>query len=497
MIELLTPDEMGRADRMTIEAGTPGYTLMEVAGQGVADLLAGLIPPEKRVLILAGPGNNGGDGFVAARLLHKIGYRVSIALLGEPARLRGDALKAYSDLSHCDLVVEQPDIGMIQKADVIVDALFGAGLARDITGEAADLIDAVNDSGKPVIAVDLPSGINGATGQVQGTAFRSVATVTFFRKKPGHLLLPGRELCGPVKVVDIGIRPEVLDKISPQTFRNTTHLWQDRFPIPGENGHKYSRGHAVVFSGSVSSTGAARLCAEAALRSGAGLVTVASPPAALIVHASQLTSVMVKSVADADAAKDLLSDKRFNAIALGPGFGLGENTQDYVDRVLRAERAVVLDADALTSFVEQPADLFQMILRHGPATTVLTPHEGEFGRLFSMIDPAGSKLDRAREAARLSGAVIVLKGADTVIASPEGRAAINDNAPPWLATAGSGDVLCGIICGLLAQAVPAFEAACMGVWMHGAAAQRIGPGLVSEDLIPNLRHVIRDLVPER
>ncbi len=497
MIELLTPDEMGRADQLTIESGTPGYALMEVAGQGVADLLAGLFPPEKRVLVIAGPGNNGGDGFVAARLLHKIGYQVSIALLGDPDRLRGDALRAYSDLDRCDLEVQSLDKGLVEHADVVVDALFGAGLARDITGEAAEVIEAVNKSGKPVIAVDLPSGINGATGQVQGAAFKAVATVTFFRKKPGHLLLPGRTLCGPVKVVDIGIKPEVLDKIGPKTFRNSSQLWGERFPVPGESGHKYTRGHAVVFSGPVSSTGAARLCAEAALRSGAGLVTVAAPPAALIVNASHLTSVMVKSVEDADTAENLLTDRRFTAVALGPGFGVGENTRHYVARILENGRAAVLDADALTSFAERPGDLFQAILQHSPEKTVLTPHEGEFRKLFSDIDPDGGKLDRARKAALLSGGVVVLKGADTVVASPDGRAAINDNAPPWLATAGSGDVLCGIVCGLLAQSVPAFEAACMGVWMHGACAQRIGPGLVSEDLAPSLRHVIRDLVSER
>ncbi|MEP3280454.1 MAG: NAD(P)H-hydrate dehydratase [Stappiaceae bacterium] len=496
MIELLTPEEMAKADQLTIDAGTTGYDLMEVAGQGVADLLANLFSPDNRILVLAGPGNNGGDGFVAARLLHQRGYRLRIALLGEPGALKGDAQKAFADLEGRNIPIVPLNSDLIDDADVVVDALFGAGLIRDIQGVVAEIIEKTNASKKPLIAVDLPSGVNGATGQVQGAAFQASATVTFFRRKPGHLLFPGRELCGPVKVVDIGIQTGVLDEIRPATFKNGARLWERRFPVPGEGGHKYDRGHAVVFSGPIVSTGAARLCAGAALRSGAGLVTLASPPAAITVNATHLTSVMLKSVRDVPAAKELLSDKRFNAVALGPGFGIGEKTRDYVSCIQGSARAVILDADALTSFADHGTDLFEMIKSGSSGDTVLTPHEGEFSRLFLKIDATRCKLDRARMAAQLSGAIIVLKGADTVIASPDGRAAINDNAPPWLATAGSGDVLSGIICGMMAQSVPAFDAACMGVWMHGAAAQRVGPGLVSEDLSPNLRHVIKDLVTD-
>jgi hydroxyethylthiazole kinase-like uncharacterized protein yjeF len=490
MIELLTPDEMAACDQLAIAGGVPGLALMEKAGRAVADAVA-RHPLGTRVLVVAGPGNNGGDGFVAARVLAERGYPVRVMLLGEVAALKGDAAQAAGAWGRAI----EPAAAQDASGGVIVDALFGAGLNREVTGEARALIEAMNASGAPIIAVDLPSGINGASGAVMGAAVRAAESITFFRRKPGHLLLPGRMHCGKVRVVDIGIPPGVLETVRPNTRANGPNLWHALFPRPRLDGHKFARGHAVVVSGELSFTGAARLTARGALRAGAGLVTLASPRNALLVNAAASLAVMVRPVDGAVELTALLADKRLNAVALGPGAGIGEGTRAMVAAALGGERAVVLDADALTSFADDPPALFAVIGKH-LAPVVLTPHQGEFGRLFNKVThgvAAASKIDIARAAAKASNAVVLLKGPDTVVAAPDGRAAINDNAPPWLATAGSGDVLAGIITGLLAQGMPAFEAACAGAWLHGEAGHEVGPGLIAEDLSEALPAVYRRL----
>jgi hydroxyethylthiazole kinase-like uncharacterized protein yjeF len=361
------------------------------------------------------------------------------------------------------------------------------------------MIEAINANGAPVLAVDLPSGINGTTGAVMGVAVRAAETVTFFRRKPAHLLLPGRMHCGRVRVADIGISSAVLDEIRPKTFENAPDSWAASFPVPQIDAHKYGRGHAVIVSGDIASTGAARLAARGALRAGAGLATLASPRDALAVNAAALTAVMVRPVDSAIEFAELIGDKRLNACVIGPGAGVSERTRDFVHTAMAAKRHLVLDADALTSFADAPDRLFEQIKVSQDAHVVLTPHEGEFPRLFSDISnkhPLRSKLERVRDAAERSGAVVLLKGPDTVVASPDGRATIASNAPPWLATAGAGDVLAGMIAGLLAQGVPAFEAASIGVWMHGEAAREAGPGLIAEDLPEVLPAVFRRIYDE-
>jgi NAD(P)H-hydrate epimerase len=488
---ILTPLEMKQADTATIASGTPGITLMRRAGGAVADAAERLAPEGARIVVAAGPGQNGGDGFVAAALLARQGYRVSLALLGSLDRLTGDAAQAARDWTGDVGAIEDASF---QAADLIIDALFGTGLTRDIEGAARLAVERMNASGRLILAVDLPSGIDGDTGEVRGAAVRASHTVTFAARKPCHLLMPGRAFSCPVEIAEIGITREVLAASSGGLFANSPALWLDLLPKPGLTSHKYDRGHTLVASGGATRTGAARLAAHAALRIGSGLVTVASPPEALGVNAAQLTAVMLRGCDGAEGFHTLLKDERLNALVLGPALGVHAATRAMVAVAVHARRSLVLDADALTSFEGLASELHQAF-RHAP--TVLTPHGGEFNRLFKgrpdILDPQ-SKIERARRAAVYTGAVVVLKGADTVIAAPDGRAAINENGTPYLATAGSGDTLCGIVAGLMAQGVPAFEAASAGVWIHAEAGASFGPGLIAEDLANLLPGVLRTLL---
>jgi hydroxyethylthiazole kinase-like uncharacterized protein yjeF len=482
---------MAKADRLTIAAGTPGIELMENAGRAVADAVSAVLQG-RRVVIVTGPGNNGGDGFVAARLLAERGYEVRVSFVGERDRLKGDAAIAADRWSG---PVEEASPVSLTDCDIIVDALFGAGLDRAVEALPRAMIRAINLSGVPVIAVDLPSGVNGTSGAIMGIAVKAAHTVTFFRRKTGHLLLPGRLQCGKVEVADIGIPASVLATIKPCAFVNDPALWGGTFPRPGAAAHKYTRGHAVVVSGGLSTTGAARLAARGALRAGSGLVTIASPREALAVNATASLAVMVRAIDGAGELAEFLADKRRNAVVLGPGGGIGEAMRAQVLTALAGEAGVILDADALSSFADDSGTLAKAIAGRSSGT-VLTPHEGEFSRLFKMIsgeDKVHSKLEKTCAAARKSDAVVLLKGADTVVAAPDGRASVAENAPPYLATAGSGDVLAGMVAGLIAQGMEAFEAASAAAWLHGEAGASFGPGLISEDLPEELPRVYRRL----
>ena len=476
---LLSVAEMGRADAATIAAGTPGEVLMEAAGAAVAREIRSRWRSCPAV-VLCGPGNNGGDGFVIARHLEEAGWDVVVALLGSADKLKGDA--ALNARRWKGEVMPLAPAVLDGRA-LVVDAIFGAGLARPLAGQALATIEAINGkavNGRelPCVGVDTPSGIDGDSGEVRGAAPQCALTVTFFRKKPGHLLLPGRRLAGEVVVADIGIAEDVLEAIGPQTFENLPSLWRHLLPWPRPEDHKYSRGHVIV-GGGAEMTGAARLAAGAALRAGAGLLTIASPPEAVPVYAVYMPGVLTVPIGDDGAFAALLADRRKNAVLLGPGYGVNEATRSRVLAALGAGKRVVLDADALTVFADSPGDLFAAIA----GDCVLTPHEGEFARIFPDLGgEAGGKLARARRAAEISGAVVLLKGADTVIASPGGRAAINANAPAALATGGAGDVLAGLIIGLMAQGMAPFEAASAAAWIHGEAASAFGPGLIAEDL---------------
>lgn len=479
---LISPAEMAAIDLAAAQSGIDSFLLMRGAGLAVAAAVLKSYPQAHRYIVLCGPGNNGGDGYVAASALIECGANVAVFAFGDPDALSGDAARARQLWSGA---VHPLEAFVTQHGDVVVDALFGAGLTRDLPDAVAKAIDKINAEGLPILAVDLPTGVDGRTGQIRGAAFAASHTITFMTRKPGHLLLPGRSLCGALDVFDIGIPARMVLAVGSGPRVNAPALWSPHAARLDASSHKYRRGHLVVFSGGAQATGAARLSAAAGLAAGAGLVTVASPKSALDTNAAQLTAVMLKEVDDRHDLEHWLQDSRLGAFVLGPGFGIGDRAREFA--LALCDRALVLDADGITSFQAHRAELFER-LSVAKGRVVMTPHEGEFARLFPEIarDQRLSKIEKAQAAAEISHATIVYKGADTVIASPDGKVAVNANAPPSLATAGSGDVLAGIIGAHLAQDMPPFEAAAAGVWRHGAAGTRAGAGLTAETLVTSI-----------
>ena len=491
LLPLFSNADAAAADQLAAHRGVPTLRLMDNAGRLVAEAAQGLLPASGTVLIACGPGNNGGDGYVAARVLAGRGYRVTLAALSAP-RAGSDAA-AMAPLWHGEILrLDQTDP---EAFDLVIDALFGAGLGRDLDGTARAFIERLAASNVPVLAVDVPSGVDGDSGQVRGAAAHATLTATFHAPKPGHYLEPGASLCGELLVGSIGIPGDAADAIGVKTFLNAPDMALAALRLPETTGHKYARGHALILSGGVEGAGAARLGARAALRVGAGLVTIAAPEEALLAHSAALDAVMVRR---ADHWAALLADPRKNAVLLGPGGGIGAAMREAISVALGPQRDVVLDADALTSFAGDAAGLKAMIAaEQAQGRVVITPHEGEFQRLFSAEEAVArveSKLERARLAAAFLDAVVLLKGADTVVASPDGLAVINAHASPWLATAGSGDVLAGLIAGLLAQGADPFAAACGAAWLHGEAGIRLGPGLISEDIPAVLPDILNTLL---
>lgn len=518
---LLTAAQTRQAEEQAHQTGSHAggmskTQMMEHAGASVVQLIEHLVQeqikaenaalpegqPQKEikyppVAILCGPGNNGGDGFVVARLLAEKKWDVRVGLLGDRSKLSGDAAM-MSKLYEGEVRALSPKI--LEGTGLVIDAIFGTGLSRPLEGPVLDMVRSVNAYGAPVIAVDIPTGIHTDSGAILGDAVQANRTLTFITRKPGHVLYPGRRFCGQTDIAGIGISDQILSQTKPHLTINDIGVWGARWPRPGVMTHKFDRGWVSVLSGGVSSTGAARLAARGALRIGAGIVKVLSPPSALMVNASQLTSIMAKSIDGVEALAEELADPRLGSVVAGPGLASASSSKPDRSEELKAKIAAVLgssaiailDADALSGFADAPQELFKQLR----PDDILTPHGGEFSKLFPDINVAEvGRLEAGRLAAKKCGAVVVFKGADTIIASPDGIAGINVNATPDLATAGSGDVLAGFIAGLVSARVngksvmTSFDAAMAGVWLHGAAAQVAGPGLIAEDLpekIPEL-----------
>lgn len=477
--KLLSASTSAALDRAAIEGGISGYELMSRAGANVVSVIENSYAM-RPVLVLCGSGNNGGDGWVVAHLLRQKSWPVRACLVGDVSSIRGDAMFALKAWRESGAQLEEFSSALLAHAPLVVDAIFGIGLRRNVEGKIRACIEAINKAGLKTIAIDIPSGVDADTGGIMGAAVRADHTVTFTTAKPGHFLLPGKDYCGKVHVTDIGIAPPLLDAAEASAMLNDPVLWRELLPSSSSAQHKYHRGHAVVSGGGIECTGAAKLAAVSAQRSGAGLVSIACDRESLAVYAASLGSTMTKPCDGPDDFLNLIADDRVTAVIIGPGHGVGQRTTDFVTAALHTRKPCVLDADALTSFAKAPDELFGLL----HSGCVLTPHEGEFSKLFPF---SGGKCDRAQRAAETIGGTVVLKGSDTVIASPQNKMIINSNAPPSLATAGSGDVLAGCIGGLMAQGMPAFHAAGAGVWLHGAAASSLPAyGLIAEDILSAL-----------
>jgi hydroxyethylthiazole kinase-like uncharacterized protein yjeF len=543
MTELLTAAQMRAIEKAAIASGeVTGLELMERAGRGVVEAIFEEWPELKkaphRAVVLCGPGNNGGDGFVVARLLREWGWEVEVFIFGRSDPLPSDAAANYQrwmQVSGTSDPIQSlnPWVGAGDPhPDIVVDAIFGTGLTRPLPTPVSRAFSFLKHRSR-VVAIDLPSGLCSDSGRFvrddpEDTALAADLTVTFQERKLGHLLADGPSLCGKVIVKDIGLRAALFY----EEAVCESEIFRDDIAKAG-NCHKYTCGHALILAGSSGKGGAARLAARGALRIGAGLVTLGCPPEAIAENAARLDAVMLRTVADAEALADTLADPRITALCLGPGLGTGAREVALLAAALgvpapgstkgidvvseaprgrggpgsspgrgRGQRGLVLDADALTLLTAHP-DLFAALHE----TCILTPHAGEFARLFPDIaeklnapaikGPAYSKVDATREAAKRAGCTVLFKGPDTVISDPEGRSAINsahyERAAPWLATAGSGDVLAGFVAGLLARGLSPMQAAETAAWLHVECARSFGPGLIAEDLSEELPKVFRAL----
>ena len=472
---LLTNAQMFAADAAAAASGVPGVVLMDNAGRAVADAIC-LRWGARPTAVLCGPGNNGGDGFVVARILAERGWPVSLHLLGPQARLTGDAAH------HAGLwpgETQPMEATSANGAELVVDALFGAGLTRAVDGLAAAALDGISERAG-VVAVDVPSGIDGDDGRLMGPVRRADLTVTFFRAKPAHYLMPANAMIGELVIADIGIPPAVLDRIGPTVWRNGPGVWKGATPVLDAGGHKFDRGHLAVIGGSAM-TGAARLAARGALHAGAGVVTVLCPKGSGAIYRNDMAGIIVHEIDGWPGVGAWFADKRLNAVVVGPGLGRDRAARQMVEAVLAQGAKTVIDADGLSCFADAPQELAGAIT----SDCVVTPHAGEFARLFG--ESGDGRLKKARDAAEQLGAVVVLKGPDTVIAAPNGRAAINSGAPPNLAVAGSGDVLSGVIGAAVAMGMPTFEGAALAVGAHSQAGlwmSRMSGDALADAVVP-------------
>lgn len=488
-LEILSSAQMKTSEQIAKQSGVDGFSLMKAAGQAVADEILNRFSPMP-VLVLCGSGNNGGDGFVVASLLKKKRWPVSLACAVSLGELQGEAARA-SDLWK-GKVLSFEDLAL-PNGGMIVDSVFGTGLSRPIEGEIAEVLETVQQSSCTVIAVDVPSGMNADTGECQGCTPQADLTVTFFRKKLGHVLMPALDACGEIVVANIGIPDHALEALGPViTETAPENGWGDWAADKPRNSHKYDYGHVLVLGGR-HMTGAACLVGKSALRAGAGLCTIAAYSEAALVYKSYCPSLIVEPLDELARFKEHLKDTRRNVVIIGPGAGF-ENPpalKKAVFDTLAAEpkRVCILDADALTVFADDLRTFYKALGPH----CILTPHEGEFARLFP--DLTGSKIERAKAAAARTKSIIVLKGPDTVVAKPDGGCAVNTTGNGWLATAGAGDVLAGLIAGFVARGLgDLFGAVCAAVWCHGKAGENLGAGLISADLPDQIPLVLKNIL---
>ncbi len=486
---LLSINQMYQADYETSQNGVSSWQLMKNAGKQIGKLSLKILRKNKnkRILILCGPGNNGGDGYIAAKYLQENNIKVDVFSFKKPKELKGDAKKAF-DLWD-NIVYNKLHKKKMSRYSLIIDSLFGAGISRPLNLKLQKIASWCEELSLNVLSVDMPSGINGDTGMPIGqTVFKANHTITFFRAKTGHKLFPGKEFCGQLHISQIGIKSKQLKNINVNVYNNEANLWKKMIPRRRWNKNKYDYGHAVIFSGEM--TGATKLASLSCLRAGAGLVTIMSPKKYEMAYRLFNPSLMIlSSKFESENTKNFLSDKRINALAYGFGSVPSVETKKQTLEILKLNKPTVLDAGSLTSFSSKPEILYKSC----HTKTILTPHSGEFERIFPQLRNI-TKLKSCQKASQLTNSVIVLKGADTIIAEPSGNTIIcSEPFSPWLATAGTGDVLSGLIASMLAQGLDCFHAAAAGVWIHNSAGKKIGPGLISNDLVKKLKQIIQKL----
>ena len=486
MVEyILSNEEMIEADRMTIASGISSIQLMENAGKAVFKN----IPTKNinKILLLIGPGNNGGDGFVVARLLIEAGVSVDIYFYNN-GKISNDCKTNKDKINSQRIISEIKDYS---DYTYVIDALFGTGFTKNIPNQLETIFSKIKKNKIPVYAIDIPSGINGNSSIVNGDCLECVKTITFFNKKKCHYLYPGKKFCGEVIVEDIGIKTDIFKAMKPKIRNNNPELWIKEFPFPSSLDHKYSRGLLIINCGPIYKTGAARLAGRSAMRVGAGAVKLICDDEAAKVLEPQISVELISVVKEKNEIQQIFKDRKVSSILVGPGNEINDETKSRTLLALAFVKHVVIDADAITCFEKNPKELFVDTYPH----TILTPHEGEFRRLFGdEIASIEDKVVKTVEASKLAGSIVVLKGADTIIANPEGQAVINSSEAPYLATAGSGDVLAGIIASLVGDnKMSAFNAACAGTWIHSKLGELIGAGLIAEDLIDNIPLIIKKL----
>lgn len=487
---VVTSSEMVEIDRVSIEEmQIPGVVLMENAGTGVVAEIERRLGDlaEKQALIFCGKGNNGGDGYVIARHLYNRGAQVAVFLAGKKEMIKGDALTNLKILANMGIAVQEissvDQIPSFRRIDVVVDALLGTGVTGPVTGFLADLIQFINELESPIISVDLPSGMETDTGAVHGACIQADLTVTMAHLKTGLLFSPARDHAGEIVIADISVPPEVSQRIGGHTFLVEATDIQARLPVRKRDAHKTSCGKVVVFAGSVGMTGAAALASTSTLQVGAGLTKLGIPASLNPILEQKVTEVMTVPLAETDqqsisiTARDQISDLLdwADIFAVGPGLSTHPETVEFVKWLLsEMHKPLVLDADGLNALAKSPD-----FIKNYPGEMVITPHPGELARLvnLSIDDIQTDRLKIIRRFAQEWGKVIVLKGGPTVIAAPNGEVFINSTGNPGMATGGSGDVLTGVIAGLMAQKLSALDAALVGVYLHGLAGD-----LAAEDL---------------
>lgn len=496
--ELFSLNEMQRADALAIQSGISGLSLMEQAGNRVACKIEQICEGPSRLCILAGPGNNGGDAFVVARLLSRRAYKIDTFMFClkdmQKSCKESDAKKMQEKwVKEGGKLHSIEDLNALKESidgsALIIDGIFGAGLSRNIEGPLIEIIERFNQANTPVLAIDVPTGMNGNTGQIMGAAIKADYTVSFHAPKQGHKLYPGKDICGKLYIENIGISERVTQNIAPKQYENTPELWKACLKPRSAQSHKYNYGAVLVVAGDHTMRGASVLSSNAAIKAGAGLVTLAlNKEEEGTVHPQSFAAIMhnvIPETSDEKAWVELFAEKKITGALIGPGTSPSEETRQKCLALLKQNSRVLLDAGALTAFKGHRDALIEAIKarKETEPKVILTPHEGEFKKLFPAFD-LSDKVNAAREAARETQAIILIKGADTVIASPDGRVIINTNAPPTLATAGTGDVLAGIITALASNKDnPTFEAAAAGVYIHAECANQISSELVADDLI--------------